>query len=47
MCIRDSKYVVSVLGMFRSVHSDEFAHAERAVVAAGQMLSAALGYPGK
>ena len=41
------KYVVSVLGMFRSVHSDEFAHAERAVVAAGQMLSAALGYPGK
>jgi len=40
------KYVVSVLGMFRSVHSDEFAHAERAVVAAGQMLSAALGYQG-
>jgi len=29
------------------VHADEFAHAERAVVAAGQMLSAALGYPGK
>ena len=40
------KYVVSVLGMLRSVHSDEFAHAERAVVAAGQMLSAALGYQG-
>ncbi len=30
------KYVVSVLGMFRSVHSDEFAHAGRAVVAAGR-----------
>lgn len=41
------KYVVSVLGMFRSVHSDEFAHAERAVVARGADALRCAGISGK
>lgn len=38
------RYTVGVIGMFRSVHSPEFDRAIGAVVSAGQMISAALGY---
>lgn len=37
-------YTVGVIGMFRSVHSEEFRQAVQAVVSAGRMISAALGY---
>lgn len=38
------RYAVGVIGMFRSVHSDEFHRAIAAVTAAGRMISAALGW---
>ena len=38
------RYTVGVIGMFRSIHSSEFDRAIAAVVSAGQMISAALGY---
>ena len=38
------KYTVGVIGMFRSVHSDEFAAAIEQVKATASMISAALGY---
>lgn len=38
------QYAVGVIGMFRSVHSEEFRRAIEAVVATGRMISAALGY---
>lgn len=38
------RYTVGAIGMFRSVHSDEFRRAIEAVVATGRMISAALGY---
>lgn len=38
------RYTVGVIGMFRSVHSDEFHRAIAAVTAAGRMISAALGW---
>ena len=38
------RYTVGVIGMFRSVRSEEFSRAIAAVLSAGQMISAALGY---
>lgn len=38
------KYTVGVIGMFRSVHSDEFKAAVAAVCTTAGMISAALGY---
>ena len=38
------KYTVGVIGMFRSVHSEEFASAIEQVKATAGMISAALGY---
>lgn len=38
------QYTVGVIGMFRSVRSEEFRHAIEAVTATGRMISAALGY---
>lgn len=37
-------YTVGVIGMFRSVHSDEFREAAQQVCAAAAMISAALGH---
>lgn len=39
------QYTIGVIGMFRSVHSEEFRHAIEAVVSSGRMISAALGCP--
>ena len=41
------KYTIGVLGMFRSVRSEEFRQAVEQVVQTGQMLSSALGYQKK
>lgn len=38
------RYTVGVIGMFRSIHSDEFESAIGAVVETGKQISAALGY---
>ena len=38
------QYTVGVIGMFRSVRSEEFRHAIEAVTATGRMISTALGY---
>ena len=38
------RYAVGVIGMFRSVHSDEFHSAVEQVCATAAMISAALGY---
>ena len=38
------RYAVGVIGMFRSVHSDEFHSAVERVCATAAMISAALGY---
>ena len=43
----EADYAVGVIGMFRSVHSDEFAVAIEQVRAAASMISAALGYQSK
>ena len=41
------RYAVGVIGMFRSVHSDEFHNAVEQVRATAAMISAALGYQSK
>lgn len=41
------RYAVGVIGMFRSVHSEEFSRAVEAVCAGAGMISAALGYQGE
>ena len=38
------RYTVGVIGMFRSVHSDEFRRAVEQVCSTAYMISAALGY---
>ena len=38
------KYTVGVIGMFRSVHSDEFQVAVNCVQDTARMISTALGY---
>ena len=38
------RYTVGVIGMFRSVHSDEFHSAVEQVCATAAMISTALGY---
>ena len=40
------QYTVGVIGMFRSVHSEEFQQAIACVVSTGRMISAALGFSG-
>ena len=41
------QYTVGVIGMFRSVHSEEFHGAVEQVCATAAMISAALGYRGR
>ena len=41
------KYTIGVLGMFRSVRSEEFRQAVEQVVQTGKMISSALGYQKK
>ena len=41
------RYAVGVIGMFRSVHSEEFRAAVEQVCATAGMISAALGYQSK
>ena len=41
------KYTIGVLGMFRSVRSEEFRQAVEQVVQTGEMISSALGYQKK
>ena len=43
----EAAYTVGAIGMFRSIHSDEFAVAIEQVRATAGMISAALGYPNK
>ena len=43
----EAAYAVGVIGMFRSIHSDEFAVAIEQVRAAASMISTALGYQSK
>ena len=38
------RYTIGVIGMFRSVHSEEFCAATEQVCATAAMISAALGY---